>query len=114
MFRNLFGSRPRRDYWQASRAREASILVLGRLGWTIAEIAAALGVTPSTVRQSVAVCLLYHERGGRDPGRGAPRAEKLRATIVALAQLENQVNIGDDERRVREALRQVLANVKRR
>lgn len=105
----IFSFRPRRDYWRRKRLREVPILVLGRLGWTVREIAKALGVTPPTVYSSVAACLLDEE--GKLGRSNVPTWLKLRATMCELAALDSQLALSDKDLRVRDALRLVLEQV---
>ncbi len=111
MFSALFGRATPFVVWQRRRNRELPIEVLGRLGWTVKEIGGALGVTPPTVRDSVAYLeLLQNGKFGRS---NTPWPTKLPATVRELARRENVFFPSEENDRVVDALRNVLANVPR-
>lgn len=115
MLDSLFGQRSRRDYGKGRRTRHVAILTLGRLGWTAREIAEALRVTPPTIHNSLAGVLLYWERrvGAQVLGSGRPLHLKLPATIRELARRESVAILTEDDVRVCDALRAMLARVPR-
>lgn len=102
----------RRSYVARKRAQQVPIRVLGELGWTVAEIAKALGITPPTVRKAYA----YHQleqAGYFHRSRKVPLAEKLAETIHTLAKVNEVAELTPDGEHVREALYAVLAQVPR-
>lgn len=111
MFRGLFGYQRDMVAWQRKHNRELPIEVLGRLGWTVDEVAGALGVSPPTVRATVAYLVVWNE--GKFGHGKTSWPTKLSATIRELALRENTCFPSGDNDRVVSALRNVLANVPR-
>lgn len=103
--------RTNRDYYAGRRLRESAIQTLGELGWTVREIAVALGVSQPTVRASVAYIALCHE--GRFGYSRTNAAWKLRSTIRKLAEYEALAAPTAEERIVRAALQNVLSDTSR-
>lgn len=110
MFSLGFRPTPESVRWRRYN-RGLSIEVLGRLGWTVDEVACAIGVSAPTVRKSAAYLkVLYEGKFGRGK---TPWPAKLSATILELALRENVFFPSEENDCVVSALRNVLANVPR-
>ncbi len=110
----MFGWERRRvspEIYARKHNRELPIEVLGRLGWTVDEVGGALGVSPPTVRKSVAYLVVWHE--GKFGNGKTPMHTKLPATIRELAKRQNVFFPSEENDCIVNALQDVLANVKR-